>query len=66
MPVWTKLMEVKNAYVAEMWKELFNAEALSVQVMPASGWAQAAELEAHTIYVPWGKTHVAQEVLRKI
>jgi len=64
--MWTKLMEAKNAYVAEMWKELFNAEALSVQVMPASGWARAAELEMHAIYVPWGKTHVAQEVLRKI
>ncbi len=59
-------MEAKNAYVAEMWRELFNAEALPVHVMPASGWAQAAELETHTIYVPWGKTHVAQEVLRKI
>lgn len=64
--MWVRLMEVKNAYVAEMWKELFNAEALSVRVMPASGWAQAAELEPHTIYVPWGKAHVAQEVLRKI
>ena len=59
-------MEVKNAYIAEMWKELFNAEALSVQVLPASGWADAAELEPYKIYVPWGKTHVAQEILRKI
>lgn len=64
--MWTKLLEAKNAYVAEMWKELLNAEALSVQAMPASGWAQAAELEPYAIYVPWGKAHVAQEVLRKI
>ena len=59
-------MEVKNAYIAEMWRELFNAEALSVQVVPASGWAKAAELEPYAIYIPWGKNHVAQEVLRKI
>jgi hypothetical protein len=60
--MWTKLMETKNAYTAEM----LNAEAVSIQVVPASGWANAAELEPHTLYVPWGKAHVAQEILRKI
>jgi len=64
--MWTKLIETKNAYTAEMWTELLNAEAISVQVVPASGWANAAELEPHTRYVPWGKAHVAQEILRKI
>ena len=64
--MWTKLMETKNAYTAEMWKELFNAEAISIRVVPASGWANAAELERHTLYIPWGKAHVAQEILRKI
>ncbi len=64
--MWARLMETKNAYTAEMWKELFNQEALSVRVVPASGWAQAAELEPHELYVPWGKTHVAAEILRKI
>ena len=64
--VWTKLLETKNAYTAEIWRELLNAEAVSVRVVPASGWANAAELEPHALYVPWGKTHVAQEILRKI
>lgn len=64
--MWTKLMEAKNAYTAEIWKEVLNAAAISVRVVPASGWAEAAELETHEIYVPWGKAHVAQEVLRKI
>jgi len=64
--MWTKLMETKNAYAAEMWKDLFNAEALPVRVVPASGWADAAELEPYQIYIPWGKLHVAQEILRKI
>ncbi len=27
---------------------------------------KAAELEPHEIYVPWGKLHVAEEILRKI
>jgi hypothetical protein len=64
--MWAKIMETKNAYVAEVWKELFYAEAISVRVVPASGWTLAAELEPHEIYVPWGKTHVAAEILRKI
>jgi hypothetical protein len=39
---------------------------MSVRVVPASGWKDAAELEPHEIYVPWGKMHVAAEILRKI
>ena len=59
------MMETKNAYTAEIWKELFNAAALSVRVVPASGWTDASEFEKHEIYVPWGKLHVAAEILRK-
>ncbi len=64
--MWTKLMETKNAYTAEMWKELLNAEAVSVRVVPAIGLADGVELETHVLYVPWGKAHVAREILRKI
>jgi hypothetical protein len=64
--MWTKLMETKNAYAAEMWKELFNAEAVSVRVVPVSGWPNASELEPHEVHVPFGKRHVAEEILRKI
>lgn len=64
--MWAKLMEVENRYTAEMWKELFNAEAVSVLLVPRSGWQRAADMEPYTVYVPWGKTHVAQEIMRKI
>ena len=64
--MWMKLMETKNAYTAEMWKELFNAEALVVRVVPTLGGPDAAELVPHEIYVPWGKLHIAQEIMRKI
>ena len=53
--MWAKLMDTKNAYTAELWKELLNGEAMSVRVVPASGWANAAELEPHEIYVPGGR-----------
>jgi hypothetical protein len=62
--MWTKLMEVKNAYVAEAWKELFNAEAVAVRIVPPLGigpdWAP------REIWVPDSKTHVAHEIIRKI
>lgn len=64
--MWAKLMETKNGYTAEVWKELFNACALSVRVMPQSGKLVAdSELEPCDIYVPWGKMHVAVEIIRK-
>lgn len=64
--MWAKVLETKNAYTAEIWRELFWAEAVAVRIIPASGWSRASDLETHEIYVPWGKTHVAAEILRKI
>ncbi|KPK46842.1 MAG: hypothetical protein AMJ77_05020 [Dehalococcoidia bacterium SM23_28_2] len=65
--MWVELMEVKNAYIAEAWKELFNAEGLAVRVVPLSEkWAEAGELEPRKLYVPQGKLHVAKEIMRKI
>lgn len=64
--MWAKLMETKNAYAAEVWKELFNQCALSVRVVPQSGKLTLdSDLEPCDIYVPWGKVHVAEEILRK-
>jgi hypothetical protein len=63
--MWAKLMDTKNAYTAEVWKELFYNCALSVRVIPKSGYAEASDLEPCEIYVPWGKLHVAEEIIRK-
>jgi hypothetical protein len=63
--MWAKLMDTKNAYTAEIWKELFNNCALAVRIMPAGGYGNAADLEPCEIYVPWGKLHVAAEIIRK-
>ena len=64
--MWAKFMETKNGYTAEIWKELFNACAVAVRVVPKTGYARATDADPCDIYVPWGKTHVAQEILRKI
>ncbi len=63
--MWSKLLEVKNGYAAEVWKELFDAEGVSNRVVPPlTGDAPMAQ--AREIWVPDSKTHVAIEIMRKI
>lgn len=64
--MWTELFEVKNRYIAEMWKELFNAEGVATRVVVTGDVAAASDLAPRKIYVPDSKTHVAHEILRKI
>ncbi len=58
-------METKNGYTAEIWKELLNNCSVSVRVVGNSGSITPDEMDQCEIYVPWGKTHVAAEILRK-
>ena len=32
--MWSKLLDVKNGYAAAVWKELFDAEAVSNRIVP--------------------------------
>lgn len=63
--MWTKLFEVKTAYVAEAWKELLESEALAVRVVPPLE-SDAPRLGKFELWVPDSKLQVAQEILRKI
>ena len=42
--MWVEFMTVRNAYVAEVWRELFAAEGLSVQVIPPVNRGESATL----------------------
>jgi hypothetical protein len=73
--VWSKLMDVKNGYIAKVWKDLYDAEGVAVRIVPplptaagsaAKGSAQYSWSEPRQIWVPDSKTHVAAEILRKI
>ena len=64
--MWTELLEAKNRYIAELWKELFDAEGVATRVMVAGNPAEATDLTPRKIYVPDSKTHVAEEIIRKI
>ncbi|MBF6600611.1 MAG: hypothetical protein IVW36_08880 [Dehalococcoidia bacterium] len=63
--MWSKLLDVKNGYAAEVWKELFDAEAVSNLIVPPIA-ADAPLAQPREIWVPDSKTHVAQEIMRKI
>ncbi len=63
--MWSKLMDVKNGYAAEGWRELLNAEGVSNRVVPPLT-GDAPMSQQREIWVPDSKTHVAQEILRKI
>lgn len=64
--MWTELFEVKNRYIADLWRELFNAEGLATRVVVAGDPADISDMTPRKIYVPDSKTHVAAEILRKI
>ena len=58
-------MDVKNGYIAKVWKDLYDAEGVAVRIVPPLAGAYAWS-EPRQIWVPDSKTHVAAEILRKI
>jgi hypothetical protein len=64
--VWTELFEARNRYIAELWRELFNAEGVASRVIVVGDPKTASDLAPRKIYVPDSKTHVALEVMRKV
>ncbi len=64
--MWTELLRAKNRYIAELWKELFDAEGVATQVVVVGDVSQSTDMTPRVIFVPDSKTHVAEEIMRKI
>ena len=64
--MWKELLEAKNLYIAEMWKDLFDAEAVATRIVIVGDPSEASDMTPRKIYVPDSKTHVAEEIIRKI
>lgn len=62
--MWTKFLEVKTGYGAQIWKEFFDHEGVAVQIVPPL--ESAPMTQPRELWVPDSKTHVAAELLRKI
>ena len=63
--MWAKLMTVKNGHVAQVWKDLYDAEGVGLRIVPPLTSAYSLT-EPREIWVPDSKTHVAVEIMRKV
>ena len=52
--------------LAEMWKDLFEGEGIPTKLLPADGSLVMSETAAYKVYVPTEKTHIIDEIMRKI
>ena len=59
-------MNAPNLITAEMWKDTFEGEGLATKIMPEGEITDWAEQVSYNIYVPKGREHVADEILRKL
>jgi hypothetical protein len=64
--MWAEFRRVPNLMMAEMWKELFEAEGLPCRILPEGDVRTWSETVPFVVYVPRGREHVAEEILRKL
>lgn len=63
--MWTKWLEVKNGYTAQIWQEFFAAEGVAIRIVPPLQ-SDTTMMTPRELWVPNSKNHVADELLRKI
>ncbi len=63
--MWSKFLEVKSGYTAQIWLEFFQAEGVAIRIVPPLE-TDTLMTAPRELWVPDSKTHVAAELLRKI
>ena len=63
---WVPYKKAPNLMMAEMWKQLFEAEGLPTRILPEGEIRTWSETTRFVVYVPRGREHVAEEILRKV
>ena len=64
--MWVEYKTVPNLVSAEMWKDTFESEGLTTKILPVGDITSWGEQTSFKIYVPKGREHVADELLRKL
>ena len=64
--MWIEYKKVPNLVTAEMWKDAFEAEGLPTKILPEGVIIDWSERVPFVVYVPKGREHVADEILRKL
>ena len=62
--MWSKFMDVRSGYTAQIWQEFFQAEGVALRVIPPL--ETEPMVLPRELWVPDSKTHVAKELLRRI
>ena len=64
--MWIEYKKVPNLVTAEMWNDGFEAEGLPTKILPEGDIIDWSERVPFVVYVPKGREHVADEILRKL
>ena len=64
--MWIEYKKVPNLVTAEMWKDAFEAEGLPTKILPEGDIVDWSERVPFVVYVPKGREHVAEDILRKL
>jgi hypothetical protein len=64
--MWVEFKRAPDLMMAEMWKEVLEGEGLPARILPEGDIRDWSARTAFRIYVPRGREHVAEEILRKL
>ena len=64
--MWVPIKKVNSQIVAEMWKDALESEGLPCRILPEQEISKWAETGAFVLYLPKGREHVGEEIVRKL
>ena len=64
--MWVEFKQAPDLMLAEMWKEVLESEGLPARILPQGDIRDWGERVPFRVYVPKGREHVAEEILRKL
>ena len=64
--MWVEYRTVPNLMMAQMWKDVLEGDGLPTKILPVGDIIEWGERVPFKVYVPKGREHVADEILRKL
>ena len=64
--MWVEYRTVPSLMMAEMWKDVLEGDGLPTKILPVGDIMEWGERVPFKVYVPKGREHVADEILRKL
>ena len=64
--MWIEYRTVPNLMMALMWKDVLEGDGLPTKILPVGDIMEWGERVPFKVYVPKGREHVADEILRKL